>query len=138
MLAGLARAHHRRGQFEALAAVLSRQAAGEPNPASASSFEVEAARLYALRLGRLDDALAATARALTFDPANVGRIAEHVRLLQRLGRGEELEAALGSLGQTLADPVDKAAAYRRQAEVLEWQLGRPREALTAIERAAPR
>jgi Tfp pilus assembly protein PilF len=135
VLAGLGRAHHRRGQFDALCGVLSRQAAGEPNPASASSFEVESARLHALRLGRPDDALAATARALTYDPANVEAIAEHVRLLDRLGRGEELAAALGSLGQTLADPVDKGAAYRSQAEVLEWQLGRRREALTAIERA---
>ncbi len=135
VLAGLARAQHRRGRFDALGAVLSRQASTEPNPASASSLEVEAARLYALRLGRAEDALAATARALTFDPANVEAIAEHVRLLERLGRGEELAAALGSLGQTLADPSDKAAAYRAQAEVLEWQLGRRREALTAIERA---
>ena len=135
VLAGLGRAHHRRGRFDALCGVLSRQAAGEPNPASASSFEVEAARLCALRLGRPDDALAATARALTFDPANVEAIAEHVRLLDRLGRGEALAAALGSLAQTLADPADKGAAYRAQAEVLEWQLGRRREALTAIERA---
>jgi tetratricopeptide (TPR) repeat protein len=135
VLAGLARAHHRRGRFEALAAVLTQQAANEANPASASSFEVEAARLFALRLGRLDDALAATSRALTFDPANVEAIAEHARLLQRLGRADELVAALGTLGQTVSDPVDKAAAYRAQAEVLEWQLGRRREALAAIERA---
>jgi tetratricopeptide (TPR) repeat protein len=135
VLAGLARAHHRRGRFDALAGVLSRQAAGEPNPASASSLEVEAARLYALRLGRPDEALAAAARALTFAPANVDALAEQVRLLERLGRGEELAAALGSLGQTLSDPADKGAAYRAQAEVLEWQLGRRREALTAIERA---
>jgi len=136
VLAGLARAHHRRGRFDALAAVLARLAAGEPNPASASSYEVEAARLHALRLGRADEALAATARALGFDPANVEAIAEHVRLLERQGRGEELAAALGNLGQTLSDPVDKGAMYRLQAEVLEWQLGRRREALTAIERAA--
>jgi golgin subfamily B member 1 len=135
VLAGLGRAQHRRGQFEALCGVLARQAAGEPNPASASSFEVEAARLFVFRLGRPDDALAATARALSFDPANVEAIAEHVRLLDRLGRGEELAAALGNLGQTLSDPSDKGAAYRTQAEVLEWQLGRRREALTAIERA---
>jgi tetratricopeptide (TPR) repeat protein len=135
VLAGLARAHHRRGRFDALAGVLSQQASNEPNPASASSFEVEAARLFALRLGRLEDALAATARALTFDPANVEAVAEHARLLERLGRADELVATLGTLGQTLADPVDKAAAYRLQAEVLEWQLGRRREALAAIERA---
>src|SRR6185312_17315199 len=30
---------------------------------------------------------------------------------------------------------DKAAAYRAQADVLEWQLGRRREALAAVERA---
>ncbi len=135
VLAGLARAHHRRGRFEALAGVLSQQATNEPNPTGASSFEVEAARLFALRLGRLDDALAATSRALTFDPANVEAVAEHGRLLQRLGRADELVAMLGTLGQTLSDPVDKAAAYRVQGEVLEWQLGRRREALAAIERA---
>lgn len=134
-LAGLGRAHHRRGRFDALAAVLSKQAVGESNPASASALEVEAARLHALRLGRLEDALAAAARALTFDPANVAAIADHARLLERLGRPEELAGALGSLGQTLSDPADKSAAYRAQAEVLEWQLGRRREALAAIERA---
>ncbi len=135
VLSGLARAHHRRGRFEALAGVLSQQAANEPNPASASSFEVEAARLFALRLGRLEDALAATARALTLDPASVEAIAEHVRLLERLARPDELVAALGTLGQALSDPVDKAAVYRAQADVLEWQLGRRREALAAVERA---
>ncbi len=134
-LAGLARAHHRRGRFDALAAVLSKQADAESNPARASAFEVEAARLYALRLGRTEDALAAAARALSFDPANVAAVAEHARLLERMGRGDELAGALGGLGQSLADPADKAAVYRLQAEVLEWQLGRRREALAAIERA---
>jgi tetratricopeptide (TPR) repeat protein len=134
-LAGLARAHYRRGRFDALAVVLSKQARCASNPASASAFEVEAARLYGLRLGRLEDALVAAAAALTFDPTNVAALAEHVRLLERLGRGEELAAALGSLGQTLSDPTDKAAVYRAQAEVLEWKIGRRREALAAIERA---
>ena len=134
-LAGLARAQHRRGQFEILAAVLGRQAAAEANPAHASALEVEAARLCALRLGRVDDALAAAARALHFDPANVAAIAEHARLLARTTSAEELEIALGNLGQTLSDPADKAASYRLQAEALEFQLGKPRQALAAIERA---
>ena len=123
-LAGLARAHYRGRQLEALATVLQKQAASEPNPASASALAVEAARIYALRLGRAEEALAATARALSLDPANVAAIAEHARLLGRIGRGEELAEALGSLGQALADPIDKAAAYRLQAEIVEWQLGR--------------
>ena len=134
-LAGLARAHHRRGQFEALAGVLARQAAAEPNPANASALEVEATRLAAFRLGHLDEALTAAARALSFDPANVAAIAEHARLLARTSRAEELEAALGNLGQALSDSADKAAAYRLQAETLEWQLGKARPALAAIERA---
>ena len=44
-LAGLARAHERRKSFEALAAVLSRRAECETNPAHASALEVEAARI---------------------------------------------------------------------------------------------
>ena len=36
----------------------------------------------------------------------------------------------------MADPADKAAAYRLQAEICEWQLGVKREGLAAIERAA--
>ena len=39
------------------------------------------------------------------------------------GAATELAEALGSLGQALADPIDKAAAYRLQAEICEWQLG---------------
>ena len=50
-LAGLARAHYRRGRLEPLLAVLERQAAAEPNPAHGSVFELEAARLAAWRLG---------------------------------------------------------------------------------------
>ena len=80
---------------------------------------MKAARLYALRLGRREDALAAAARALSFDPANVAAIAEQARLLGRGASGEVLAEALGSLGQALADPAEKAAAYRLQAEVLE-------------------
>ncbi len=135
-LAGLARAYYRSRQLEALAAVLLKQAASESNPTGASALAVESARVYALRLGRVDDALAATSRALSLDPANVGAIAEHARLLARMGRGDALAEALGSLAQALADPIDKAAAYRLQAEIVEWQLGGKREALAAIERAA--
>ena len=135
-LAGLARAHYRGRQLEALAAVLLKQAASETNPASASALAVESARIYALRLGRVDDALAATTRALSLDPANVAALADHARLLARIARGEALAETLGSLAQALADPIDKAAAYRLQAEIVEWQLGARREALVAVERAA--
>src|SRR5450432_2723436 len=134
-LAGLARAHERRKNVEALIDVLGREAACEANPAHASALEVEAARLAMGRLGRAEQALASVARALAFDPANVAAHAEHVRVLARLGRGEELAAAVGALAQLVADPAAKAALYRRQAEVFEWQLRRPREALLAVERA---
>jgi tetratricopeptide (TPR) repeat protein len=134
-LAGLARTHERRKNVDALVDVLSREAASEANPAHASALEIEAARLAVGRLGRPEQALAAVARALAFDPANVAAHAEHVRVLARLGRGEELATALGALAQLIADPAAKAALYRRQAEVYEWQLRRPREGLLAVERA---
>jgi tetratricopeptide (TPR) repeat protein len=134
-LAGLARAHERRKNVEALVDVLAREAAVEANPAHASALEIEAARLALGRLGRPEQALAAVGRALAFDAANVAAHAEHVRVLGRLGRGEELATALGGLAQLVADPAAKAALYRRQSEVYEWQLRRPREALLAVERA---
>jgi tetratricopeptide (TPR) repeat protein len=134
-LAGLARAHERRKNIDALVDVLEREAACEPNPAYASALEVEAARLATGRLGRPEQALAAVGRALAYDSANVAGHAEHVRVLGRLGRGEDLAAALGGLAQLVADPAAKAALYRRQSEVFEWQLRRPREALLAVERA---
>jgi tetratricopeptide (TPR) repeat protein len=134
-LAGLARAHERRKNVEALVDVLSREAASESNPAHASALEIEAARLAMGRLGRPEQALAAVGRALAFEPANVAAHAEHVRVLGRLGRGEELATALGKLAQIVADPAAKAALYRRQSEIYEWQLRRPREALLAVERA---
>jgi tetratricopeptide (TPR) repeat protein len=134
-LAGLARAHYRRKRYDALTAVLSQQAACEPNPAHGSALEVEAARLLAGKLGRLDPALDAVTRALTLDPANVAAVAEHVRTAARLGRGEEHAAALGYLAQLVADPVAKAGVYRRQGEVFEWQLKKPRQALASVEKA---
>ncbi len=134
-LAGLARAHDRRKNVEALVGVLSRAAACETNAAHASALEVEAARLALGGLGRAEDALAAVARALAFDATNVAAHAEHVRVLARLGRGEELAVALGTLAPLLNDGAAKAALYRRQSEIFEWQLRRPREALLAIEKA---
>ena len=133
--AGLARAHHRRGSFEALEPVLSRWRRRSQSRARERAGGRGAGASKFFRRGNLDDALAAAARALSYDPANVAAIAEHARLLARTTRGEELAGALGGLGQTLADPADKAAAYRLQAETLEWQLGQPREALMVIERA---
>jgi tetratricopeptide (TPR) repeat protein len=134
-LAGLARAHERRKSFESLAGVLSRRAEFETNPAHASVLEVEAAHIEAENLGRSEAALETLGRALSFDTTNLGAVDYYVRMLQRLGRGDELEAALGTLAEKLGDPVAKAAIYRRQAEVFEWQLRRPREALAAIERS---
>lgn len=134
-LAGLARAHERRGDVAALTRALAELAAAENNPANASAWEVEIARLQRLRLGRRDEALEASARALAYDASNVAAIGEHARLLWADGKGEPAAETLAALGEALADPADKAGVYRLQAEVLEWQLGRPREALTAIERA---
>jgi tetratricopeptide (TPR) repeat protein len=134
-LAGLARAHYRRKRYDILTTVLAQQAACEPNPAHGSSLEVEAARIEAGKLGRNEPALEAVTRALTLDPANVAAVAEHVRMSARLGHGEEHAAALGYLAQLIADPAAKAAIYRRQAEVFEWQLKRPRQALVSIEKS---
>src|SRR4029078_4983513 len=102
-------------------------APSEHNPASASALAVEAARFYALRLGRVDDALAAAARALSVDLPNGPASAQCARLLARVGRGDQLVEALGGLGQALADPIDKAAADRLQAEVSEWVRGDARD-----------
>jgi cellulose synthase operon protein C len=134
-LAGLARTHERRKNVDALVEVMEREAACEANPAHASALEIEGARLALGRLGRPEQALAAVARALAYDGSGVAALAENVRVLARLGRGEELAAALGALAERLADPTAKAALYRRQSEIFEWQLRRPREALLAIERA---
>jgi len=136
-LAGLARAHERRKSFEALAAVLSRRAEFETNPAHASVLEVEAAHIEAENLGRSEAALETLGRALSFDTTNLGAVDYYVRMLQRLGRGDELEAALGTLAEKLSDPVAKAAIYRRQAEVFDLVgRGRPPKG-TAVGTVAP-
>ena len=44
---------------------------------------------------------------------------------------------MGALAERLGDPAARAAMLRRQAEILEWKLRQPREALVAIERALP-
>ena len=100
-------------------AVLSRRAEFETNPAHASVLEVEAAQIEAENLGRAEAALESLGRALAFDTTNLGAVDYYVRMLQRLGRGDELEASLGTLAEKLSDPVAKAAIYRRQAEVFE-------------------
>lgn len=134
-LEGLARALRRRKSYESLVAVLSRLAGCQTVPAHASALELEAARLASEMLSQPESALLATGRALAADPACVDAADYAARLLQRLGRAEEWAAALGALAERINDPVAKAGAYRRQAEVCEWQLRRPREALLVIERS---
>lgn len=137
-LAGLARVLHRRGAWEPLCDVLARQSAavpGDGNRAHAASFDVELARVALDHLSRPEVALAAADRSLERDPAAVAAALLRVRALHMLGRGEEMAAALGRLADRLSDPAAKAACHRRQAEIIEWKLRKPREALVAVERA---
>ena len=114
--------------------MLLRQAACEPNPAGASALGGRGGAHLAFRLGRLDEALAAATRALGYDPptspqSRSTRACSGAPAAAGAGRGA------GELGQASSDPADKAAAYRLQAEMVEWQLRSRREALMAIERA---
>ena len=133
--AGLARAHRRMRNWAALADVLQRRASCEASMSRAATLEVEASLIHAERLLAPDAALAALERALAFEPGNLSALDFRWRLLHRLGRFEEAADALGTLADRLGDPSARAAMLRRQAEILEWKLRRPREALVAIERA---
>ncbi len=133
--AGLARAHRRMRNWAALADVLERRATCEASVSRAATLEVEAAQIHAERLLVPDGALAALERALAFEPGNLSALDFRWRLLHRLGRFEEAADALGALAERLGDPAARAAMLRRQAEILEWKLRRPREALVAVERA---
>lgn len=133
--AGLARAHRRMRNWAALADVLQRRASCEASMSRAATLEVEAAVIHAERLLAPDTALAALERALAFEPGNLSALDFRWRLLHRLARFEEAADALGTLAERLADPAARAGMLRRQAELLEWKLRRPREALVAIERA---
>ena len=133
--AGLARAHRRMRNWTALADVLSRRAGCEASVARAASLEVEAARIHAERLQAPDAALGALDRALGLEPGNLAALDFRWRLLQRLGQAEASADAMGVLAERLGDPAARAAMFRRQGEILEWKLRRPREALIAVERA---
>ena len=133
--AGLARAYRRMRNWPALADVLSRRAACEASPSRGASLEVEAARVHAERRLVPEDALAAIDRALAYEAGNLSALDLRWRLLYRAGRVEDAAMAMGTLAERLGDPSARAGLLRRQAEILEWQLQRPREALVAIERA---
>ena len=133
--AGLARAHRRMRNWAAVADVLQRRATCEASMSRAATLEVEAALIHAERLLAPDAALAALERALAFEPGNLSALDFRWRLLHRLGRFEDAADALGGLAERLGDPAARAAMLRRQAEILEWKLRRPREALVAVERA---
>jgi tetratricopeptide (TPR) repeat protein len=133
--AGLARAHRRMGNWKELADVLSRRAVCEASVSRGASLEVEAARIHSERLQSPEGALDALGRALALEPGNLAALDLRWRFLERLGRFEEAATALGDLCERVSDPNARAALWRRQAELLEWRLRRPREALVAIERA---
>jgi tetratricopeptide (TPR) repeat protein len=133
--AGLARAYRRMGNWAALSDVLSRRAHCEASVTRGALLEVEAARIHAERLRDPTAALAALDRALALEPGNLAALDLRWRFLERLGRFDQAVACLQAICQRLADPVARAAFWRRQAEILEWRLRRPREALVATERA---
>jgi Tfp pilus assembly protein PilF len=133
--AGLARAYRRMGNWPALADVLSRRAHCEASVTRGALLEVEAARISVERLADPGAALEALERAVRLDPGNLAALDLRWRLLERLERFDEAVTCLEAICQRLGDPVARAAFWRRQAELLEWRLGRPREALVAIERA---
>jgi len=133
--AGLARAYRRMGNWSALADVLSRRAHCEASVTRGALLEVEAARIHAERLRAPEAALAALERALVLEPGNLAALDLRWRFLERLGRFDQAVACLEAICRRLADPVARAAFWRRQAEILEWRLRRPREALVATERA---
>lgn len=133
--AGLARAYRRTQAWAPLADVLSRRAACEPSASRSAALEVEAARVHAERLLSPSAAMAALDRAVAYDSGNLYALDYRWRLHMRQGRAEEAATTLGALAERLADPAARAAMWRRQGEILEWQLGRPREALVAVERA---
>jgi tetratricopeptide (TPR) repeat protein len=133
--AGLARAYRRMGNWRALADVLSRRAHCEASVTRGALLEVEAARISVERLADPGAALEALERAVRLDPGNLAALDLRWRLLERLERFEEAVTCLEAICRRLGDPVARAAFWRRQAELLEWRLGRPREALVAIERA---
>ena len=133
--AGLARAYRRMRNWPALADVLSRRAACEASASRAATLEVEAARIHAERLLAPEAALAALDRAVAFEPGNLAALDTRWRLLYRQGQAEQAAAAIGTLAERLGDPAARAAMFRRQAEILEWGLNKPREALLFAERA---
>ena len=103
-----------------------------PNPASASALEVEAARIYALRLGRVDDGAGGDgARAVAAIRPTSRAIAEHVRLLARLGARRR---AGGGAGQ----PRPGAGRSGRQGGGLPAAGGDRRVAAAAAARGAGR
>ncbi len=133
--AGLARAYRRMRNWPALADVLSRRASCEASASRAAALEVEAARVHAERLQAQDAALEALDRAVAFEPGNLSALDARWRLLHRLGRAAEAASTIGELAERVSDPASRAAMFRRQAEIFEWHLRKPRAALVFTERA---
>ena len=91
-----------------------------------------------LRRGNFNDALADTTRAIELagEDSDAVLLTLHSRILNRLGRHEEaLDAASLALLKGTADPKARARTLFQQAWALSG-VGRPREALTTLDRAA--
>lgn|GEM_PF-2027377 len=98
---------------------------------------------FASRLGSLwadkgqdpERAIAAHRLALSRDPHTAASRDALTELLTSAQRWEELAAHLGGSAETHLDIADKLAAYQAQARILRGRLGRPAEAVEALQRA---
>jgi len=137
-LAALARLHEAREDWPSLVTVLQRQLDVLPDAESRISLLARLGQVYQERLEDHERAQHAWQAVLDLDPEDGQAIArlqalfdarqDWVRLLEVLERRIRLEV----------DPAEAATLLQRRATILETSLGRPRQAIQALEEARER
>lgn len=105
------------------------------SPGRAAALHAERAQVLE-GLGRLDEAVQASAQALALGGAEPAVLRRLARLQTRRGDHAAAVAVLAQVAETVADGAPRAEAYARAAEVAEWRLGDARRAIELWQAAA--
>ena len=123
------------GQRDRQAEVCRQHAGSTGDPGLRSLLLSEAGRLGEEHLDDEEGALADYAGALAADPTNRVALGARRRLLERLGRQQELVAALEHEGEHADPGPARTAALTRAADLCRDELGQPERALSLLARA---
>jgi len=134
-LRALERIYHSEGRFGDLLRVLERRAEQTADPVVKAAVLSNVARVYAERLGKVPEAVAALERARSEAPRDPLILEELAALYERANRRDALPEVLVVLADLAPDTQSRVVVHHRLGQLYEHELDRPEDAIRSYSAA---